>query len=124
MVDSVVAPLAGAWIEIVFRGKSNVSRRVAPLAGAWIEMSAMPGLMMTMIVAPLAGAWIEMRYAGFCRCRACRSLPSRERGLKFYYQFAWRPRIKSLPSRERGLKFKGKLIEREKGSRSPRGSVD
>ena len=33
-----VAPLAGAWIEILLR-KLNVKQiRVAPLAGAWIEI--------------------------------------------------------------------------------------
>ena len=33
---------------------------VAPLAGAWIEMSAELPLPELSVVAPLAGAWIEM----------------------------------------------------------------
>ena len=34
-----VAPLVGAWIEILFfGGYSGDGARVAPLAGAWIEM--------------------------------------------------------------------------------------
>ena len=35
---SSVAPLAGAWIEIVCRAKENMMIFVAPLAGAWIEI--------------------------------------------------------------------------------------
>ena len=33
-----VAPLAGAWIEIMNRQTLPGIRKVAPLAGAWIEM--------------------------------------------------------------------------------------
>ena len=33
-----VAPLAGAWIEIVFGICYFVTKNVAPLAGAWIEI--------------------------------------------------------------------------------------
>ncbi len=33
-----VAPLAGAWIEIVKGLVASLSLTVAPLAGAWIEM--------------------------------------------------------------------------------------
>ena len=80
---SSVAPLAGAWIEIIadtagelgfpeshpsrVRGLKFVRVRnvhesadVAPLAGAWIEIAppAVSNLFST--VAPLAGAWIEI----------------------------------------------------------------
>ena len=34
----VVAPLAGAWIEMIAFFDAVVSRSVAPLAGAWIEI--------------------------------------------------------------------------------------
>ena len=37
-----VAPLAGAWIEIVLFSHLIVLLKVAPLAGAWIEMVALP----------------------------------------------------------------------------------
>ena len=40
--ESVVAPLAGAWIEMYALGVSERKRVVAPLAGAWIEICA-PG---------------------------------------------------------------------------------
>ena len=33
---------------------------VAPLAGAWIEIGATVGVAVGATVAPLAGAWIEM----------------------------------------------------------------
>ena len=35
-----VAPLAGAWIEMVVTDRELQERIVAPLAGAWIEMAA------------------------------------------------------------------------------------
>ena len=62
MKQRKVAPLAGAWIEIVLRGD-----------GTWIE-----------IVAPLAGAWIEILNFEVSK-EASKSLPSRERGLKSRY---------------------------------------
>ena len=34
---------------------------VAPLAGAWIEIFLMRQIIRTIFVAPLAGAWIEIR---------------------------------------------------------------
>ena len=55
------------------------------------------------VVAPFTGAWIEMFRIRFGR-PADRSLPSRERGLKFSVNVLDAPRIVSLPSRERGLK--------------------
>ena len=35
---AIVAPLAGAWIEIGISKKMVLRSRVAPLAGAWIEI--------------------------------------------------------------------------------------
>ena len=97
-------------------------------------------------VAPLAGAWIEITEEHTIFHHGPESLPSRERGLKFF-QFKNRSHlVESLPSRERGLKFLCKipflfsvlsLPSRERGlkligflwiscmpRRSPRGSVD
>ena len=34
-----VAPLVGAWIEILSSNAGAMGIRVAPLVGAWIEMS-------------------------------------------------------------------------------------
>ena len=78
---TVVAPLAGAWIETLWyvtskarnsgrpprggvdRNPCAVRQRpaidVAPLAGAWIETHVASTLRQATAVAPLAGAWIE-----------------------------------------------------------------
>ena len=87
-----VAPLAGAWIEILMdiynymRGNVSLPSRerglkykcigklkedvfVAPLAGAWIEILIVRAIQSAPIVAPLAGAWIEIRkYYVLCSC--------------------------------------------------------
>ena len=34
----VVAPFAGAWIEIMYTGNEVSEMLVAPFAGAWIEI--------------------------------------------------------------------------------------
>ena len=77
----IVAPLAGAWIEILITGRTEKVVKVAPLAGAWIEISVQDKLVASDPVAPLAGAWIEIPMRIF-RCFRDMSLPSRERGLK------------------------------------------
>ena len=72
-----VAPLVGAWIEILLtaalatsnrslpsweRGLKSHSRSavVAPLVGAWIEIQLTGFVRVKDIVAPLVGAWIEI----------------------------------------------------------------
>ena len=40
----MVAPLAGAWIEIQQLTKLRFMRSVAPLAGAWIEIQQLTKL--------------------------------------------------------------------------------
>ena len=57
---SEVAPLAGAWIEILFTLVSISTSAVAPLAGAWIEIQKNKHPTRFKNVAPLAGAWIEI----------------------------------------------------------------
>ena len=57
-----VAPLAGAWIEMMTIRNVRCLRAVAPLAGAWIEIYTGDLAEIIPPVAPLAGAWIEMRY--------------------------------------------------------------
>ena len=59
---------------------------VAPLAGAWIEMDVIIRSFFSGIcVAPLAGAWIEI-YHTEKNGRVRASLPSRERGLKLLWR--------------------------------------
>ena len=55
---------------------------VAPLAGAWIEMPVLWEYMQISPVAPLAGAWIEIKNGIDFSLRPSVSLPLRERGLK------------------------------------------
>ena len=56
---------------------------VAPLAGAWIEITELTNIKHLHYVAPLAGAWIEMQKFGVSE-KLIRSLPLRERGLKWH----------------------------------------
>ena len=77
------------------------TEEVAPLAGAWIEISFASIVEIIIVVAPLAGAWIEI------------SLMRKKKQKK-----------KSLPSRERGLKYVWYEISVSFLRRSPRGSVD
>ena len=77
----MVAPFAGAWIEILRHCQSHSVYPVAPFAGAWIEIGSRKGLHFSV--------W---------------SLPSRERGLKYNETYVFITDSMSLPSRERGLK--------------------
>ena len=54
-------------------------------------------------VAPSAGAWIEI-WERTHKMPRSKSLPPRERGLKFPYVIISDAEAKSLPPRERGLK--------------------
>ena len=58
--NTLVAPLAGAWIEIDLLKEAQKYLEVAPLAGAWIEIKWRYSSFFCWRVAPLAGAWIEM----------------------------------------------------------------
>ena len=78
----LVAPLAGAWIEIYAHKKGCRENIVAPLAGAWIEIEEGFINEYKNLVAPLAGAWIEISVVISPSLTAL-SLLSRERGLKF-----------------------------------------
>ena len=102
----LVAPLAGAWIEIKEQKNQKILWKVAPLAGAWIEIAAASFSGVDRLpVAPLAGAWIEILRVCIFWNPDFMSLPSRERGLKSFPSFNFLTAVLSLPSRERGLKF-------------------
>ncbi len=96
-----VAPFAGAWIEMLYDGRDFINDNVAPFAGAWIEIIQNSLNKLLTVVAPFAGAWIEI-----------------------YHQLHIDFIRSSLPSRERGLKFRGGHKVRGRGGRSLRGSVD
>ena len=60
-----VAPLAGAWVEIVSYRRTSERKGVAPLAGAWVEIYCNYTTKGVLYVAPLAGAWVEI----YCKWR-------------------------------------------------------
>ena len=122
-IVSLVAPLAGAWIEMLKGIDLIKSFEVAPLAGAWIEILRKARKTNRRRVAPLAGAWIEIQYLDL-KLFLPLSLPSRERGLKLANAINLNNDILSLPSRERGLKLIMVIILFCLIRRSPRGSVD
>ena len=78
-----VAPFAGAWIEISTVREVRDAVSVAPFAGAWIEIQSHVNLYNGFFVAPFAGAWIEIYISDAPLDKPQRSLPSRERGLKY-----------------------------------------
>ena len=55
----MVAPFAGAWIEIIVQHACCRKRYVAPFAGAWIEIVGITDEYSEKAVAPFAGARIE-----------------------------------------------------------------
>ena len=59
---ALVAPFAGAWIEITLTASASKRLLVAPFAGAWIEIDVVVPGVLVRIVAPFAGAWIEICY--------------------------------------------------------------
>ena len=89
---SLVAPFAGAWIEIKRLCAILESPTVAPFAGAWIEIVYLHDNTAIQFVAPFAGAWIEIQLAQRLVFHVP-SLPSRERGLKSFLTDSVPPRI-------------------------------
>ena len=57
-----VAPLVGAWIEIIYPLFLADIHCVAPLVGAWIEIYGVYTRKDLRTVAPLVGAWIEIEW--------------------------------------------------------------
>ena len=71
----IVAPFAGAWIEIKRDPRFNGKLGVAPFAGAWIEIAYDVFVENFKAVAPFAGAWIEIiKGSKFVIFRLSRSL--------------------------------------------------
>ena len=59
-ITTLVAPFAGAWIEITLYYPHKAIGIVAPFAGAWIEIHDTFYIYNLEFVAPFAGAWIEI----------------------------------------------------------------
>ena len=92
----MVAPFAGAWIEMTASMSYRCTSCVAPFAGAWIEIDNGSNRITDSAVAPFAGAWIEIQFRSRSSTTRPTSLPSRERGLKFQLL---RMHLISLPCR-------------------------
>ena len=56
----LVAPLAGAWIEIVTDLRNDTEAQSLPLRERGLKLAISPYISGTGAVAPLAGAWIEI----------------------------------------------------------------
>ena len=89
---------------------------VAPLVGAWIEIVLSKGESSPGEVAPLVGAWIEILVYITAIDPQLKSLPSWERGLKYVMVYPATRIQTSLPSWERGLKF---ALEQVKDKEEP-----
>ena len=61
LAPHLVAPRAGAWIEIEIKLAAMKLNAVAPRAGAWIEIYICKRNKTADNVAPRAGAWIEIQ---------------------------------------------------------------
>ena len=97
---------------------------VAPYTGAWIEMARLDDVFQGIIVAPYTGAWIEISGIFLRTSALSRSLPTRERGLKFIQLSGQSLNSESLPTRERGLKYFQPVAILYVQRRSLHGSVD
>ena len=90
-------------LKCLYADISEFAMSVAPLVGAWIEIVKYGVFMICSMVAPLVGAWIEI--LSFCLDGSlCVSLLSWERGLKCCTLHAMPHALLSLLSWERGLK--------------------
>ena len=120
-------PTRERGLKFIFCGRKLEIALVAPHAGAWIEIpsgclaspfsSSLPtrerGLKFItpcifpedILVAPHAGAWIEIQKNYPHMDKIWESLPTRERGLKLYHMMSGLNLKRSLPTRERGLKY-------------------
>ena len=79
----MVAPYAGAWIEIKSVCCFSSTATVAPYAGAWIEIGMVLNNRFADKVAPYAGAWIEITSNPPVDVHRM-SHPTRVRGLKYH----------------------------------------
>ena len=124
-MEKKVAPLVGAWIEMMIKKKLSRYCLVAPLVGAWIEIMIVTAMQMDGLhVAPLVGAWIEIPKS-WRICDRQRVAPLVGAWIEIFFTVSMSSSYTSLPSWERGLKFFiGCFHFAQDISRSPRGSVD
>ena len=103
MAKIAVAPLVGAWIEIVICGTTTGITGSLPSWERGLKLFRCLFSFLSSHVAPLVGAWIEMSVTVNIAVTSP-SLPSWERGLKSDEVVGLKIHESSLPSWERGLK--------------------
>ena len=79
----MVAPFAGAWIEIPARMTTGQSKMSLPSRGRGLKFIPILTRNEVKRVAPFAGAWIEIGLTNDRGLSVFASLPSRGRGLKY-----------------------------------------
>ena len=76
ILEPLVAPYVGAWIETGISTAAGAAAGVAPYVGAWIETFRTLPSRTPQQVAPYVGAWIETRHTIACmtypKCRTLR----------------------------------------------------
>ncbi len=82
--QGMVAPRAGAWIEIIERRRSSHFSWSHPVRVRGLKFFKLFTLETTISVAPRAGAWIEIDTLLYLSKVLVQSHPVRVRGLKFY----------------------------------------
>ena len=118
----LVAPYAGAWVEIPISSAIFSTNSVAPYAGAWVEMFVSKNLISKVSVAPYAGAWVEILLTSkplYCLAVA----PYAGAWVEIFPSTSSVSSTLSLPTRERGLKLKRFTTVCLVMGRSLRGSV-
>ena len=80
--SALVAPHAGAWIEIKLHEMMGHVAMSLPMRERGLKSRLDGWNVIAVRVAPHAGAWIEIRRETRCRMYHAMSLPMRERGLK------------------------------------------
>ena len=101
----LVAPLVGAWIEILFYLLFSGFYQSLPLWERGLKFVVFKAIYELASVAPLVGAWIEIVVMDVNLYTPTASLPLWERGLKFPLISLHYGHNASLPLWERGLKY-------------------
>ena len=116
-------PTRARGLKFLRRCGHGGRRLVAPHAGAWIEILSCFTSSSVPSVAPHAGAWIEIVEHGLSGT-VLPSRPTRARGLKSNASGKGPGAGLSRPTRARGLKYGHVLHALIECSRAPRGRVD
>ena len=105
IVDLIVTPFVGVWIETPNNWCKVKQRGVTPFVGVWIETRIASSLVDSQKVTPFVGVWIEtVRPAYFCIVAV--SHPSWVCGLKLAECSEASEKARSHPSWVCGLKLK------------------